>query len=53
MTKLSFSWQNSYHEHIIHQNNELDQIRQYIATNPAGWEKDTLNILNGKEGIHQ
>jgi putative transposase len=29
-----FSWQNSYHDHIIRKDNDLDHIRQYITTTP-------------------
>ncbi len=28
-------WQRNYYEHIIRDNNELDQIRQYIQENPV------------------
>src|SRR5579859_1266892 len=31
-----------------YRDNDLDHIRQYITTNPAGWSNDSLNI---KEGI--
>ena len=30
----NFCWQNSYHDHIIRKDNDLNYIRQYITTNP-------------------
>ena len=34
-------WQRNYYEHIIRNDKELNQIRQYIILNPVNWEKDT------------
>ncbi|MBI5008155.1 MAG: hypothetical protein HZB98_00540 [Bacteroidia bacterium] len=34
---LTFSWQNSYHEHIIRNMMELDRIKKYIDSNPERW----------------
>ncbi len=34
---LTFSWQNSYHEHIIRNMIELDRIKKYIDSNPERW----------------
>jgi putative transposase len=36
-------WQRNYYEHIIRNDKELDQIRQYIANNPLRWESDDEN----------
>ncbi len=36
-------WQRNYNEHIIHNEGELNRIRQYIAENPAKWERDKEN----------
>jgi REP element-mobilizing transposase RayT len=33
-------WQRNYYEHIIRNETELQQIRQYIANNPINWEND-------------
>ena len=33
-------WQRNYNEHIIRNETELQQIRQYIANNPINWEND-------------
>jgi REP element-mobilizing transposase RayT len=35
-------WQRNYYEHIIRNENELNRIRQYIASNPARWHEDSL-----------
>jgi putative transposase len=32
-------WQRNYYEHIIRNENALQQIRQYIASNPASWKQ--------------
>ena len=39
----SFAWQSRYYEHIIRNELELDQIRTYIASNPARWDIDVEN----------
>ena len=36
-------WQRSYYEHIIRDEHDLHAIREYIANNPAGWERDDYN----------
>ncbi|MBE0664238.1 MAG: transposase [Candidatus Aminicenantes bacterium] len=33
-------WQRNYYEHIIRNENELQQTREYIRNNPADWEID-------------
>jgi putative transposase len=38
-------WQRNYYEHIIRDDDELQKIREYIATNPVRWETDWENIL--------
>jgi len=39
-------WQRNYYEHIIRDQTALDQIREYIATNPLRWEQDQLHPDN-------
>lgn len=39
-TKL---WQRNYYEHIIRNETELNQIREYIVNNPLQWELDREN----------
>ena len=36
-------WQRNYYEHIIRDENSLNRIREYIATNPARWSIDPEN----------
>ena len=42
---LEFGWQRNYYERIIRNENELNQIRQYILDNPAEWDEDPENVL--------
>ncbi|MCJ7551239.1 MAG: transposase, partial [Anaerolineae bacterium] len=35
-------WHRNYFEHIIRNEDSLNRIRRYIATNPAGWTDDAL-----------
>jgi putative transposase len=39
-------WQRNYYEHIIRNERELDDIRQYIVDNPAKWHEDVENPQN-------
>ena len=41
-------WQRNYYEHIIRNERDLDEIRQYIINNPLKWELDTENPKNIK-----
>ena len=36
-------WQRNYYERVIHNDVELNAVRQYIAGNPAKWNQDTEN----------
>ncbi len=36
-------WQRNYYERVIRNDNELDQVREYIVNNPAQWEVDPEN----------
>lgn len=40
-------WQRNYYERVIRDENELNQIRQYILDNPLKWELDPENIHAG------
>lgn len=40
----NFSWQKSYHDHIIRNDYALVEIRQYIRMNPLKWDIDAENI---------
>ena len=35
-----FAWQERFHDHVIRNEEEYRNIRNYIANNPANWEKD-------------
>jgi len=35
-------WQRSFHDHIVHNEREMELIRDYIATNPVRWSEDRL-----------
>jgi len=41
-----FSWQPRFYDHIVRNEEALNQIRQYIAENPLKWELDKDNIDN-------
>lgn len=37
---IEFDWQSRYHDRIIRNYNELDNIREYIINNPIKWSTD-------------
>ena len=39
-------WQRNYYEHVIRRDESLDQIREYIVTNPLRWALDRENPAN-------
>jgi putative transposase len=47
---FSFGWQRNYYEHVIRDDDSLNQIREYIRTNPLRWELDRENpFTKGKD----
>ena len=44
-----FKWQRNYYEHIIRNEDDLKQIREYIIHNPLKWELDSENPKNIKQ----
>ena len=36
-------WQRNYYDHIIRNEQSLNEIREYIRNNPAAWDKDEYN----------
>ncbi|HUU12380.1 MAG TPA: transposase [Terriglobia bacterium] len=36
-------WQREYYEHVVRNDDELNRIREYIATNPLRWPYDPEN----------
>ena len=43
-------WQRNYYEHIIRNEEALQRIREYIASNPLRWGRDLENPANGRRG---
>jgi REP element-mobilizing transposase RayT len=41
---LPFGWQRSYHDRVIRNETELEEIREYIINNPLKWAIDEENI---------
>ncbi len=39
-----FSWQRSFYDHIIRNDESLNKIREYIINNPINWANDEENI---------
>lgn len=39
-----FTWQKSFHDVIIRDQDQLDKSREYIRMNPMKWEEDENNI---------
>lgn len=39
-------WHRNYYEHVIRNENDLDEIREYIVNNPLKWDLDTENPNN-------
>jgi len=39
----SFAWQRNYYDHIIRDDEELRNVREYIVNNPARWAFDREN----------
>jgi len=36
-------WQRGYHDHIVRDEEDLERIRDYVATNPLCWAMDPEN----------
>jgi len=43
MPRIPF-WQRGFYEHVIRDEESLNRIRDYIATNPTRWEIDRENL---------
>ena len=41
---LYFTWQKSFHDVIIRNEDQLEKTREYIIMNPLKWEEDMNNI---------
>ena len=44
-SKGSHVWQRSYYDHIIRNEDDLNNTKQYIQDNPLNWDKDENNCL--------
>ena len=40
---IEFNWQSRYHDHIIRNNKDGNNIEEYIRNNPARWDADCFN----------
>jgi len=40
-----FKWQRSFYDHVIGDDQSLENIRQYIQYNPANWQQDRNNLF--------
>lgn len=40
---IDFSWQRSFHDHIVRSENSYENIYNYITNNPENWEKDKFH----------
>jgi REP element-mobilizing transposase RayT len=40
----SFGWQRNYYERIVRDHEDMENIRTYIAKNPANWDQDMENV---------
>ena len=41
-------WQRNYYEHVIRNEDDLDEIREYIVNNPLKWDLDSENPQNAR-----
>jgi len=44
-------WQRNYYEHVIRNQKEMDEIREYITNNPKQWNLDQENPNTHPEHI--
>jgi REP element-mobilizing transposase RayT len=49
MDNNKFEWQRSFYDHIVRNEESLNNIRQYIKKNSLKWEVDVENIKNYNE----
>ncbi len=42
----NFNWQSRFYEHIIRNEQSLNNIREYIINNPINWKEDENYIIN-------
>jgi putative transposase len=44
LIKTDFAWQSRFHVPIIRDSKSFENIQNYIAINPANWEKDKFHL---------
>jgi len=42
-------WQRNYYEHVVRDEKDFNEIREYIINNYLEWNEDTENPENGKK----
>ena len=47
---FSFKWQRSYYDHIVRNEQALENIRRYIVNNPINWQKNRGRIMRPLRG---
>jgi len=45
MNDIEFKWQSKYHDRVIRDEREFQNIKDYIVDNPNRWATDPDNIL--------
>ena len=49
---IDFSWQRSFHDHIVRSESSYENIYNYITNNPENWEKiNFMKIINLTENL--
>ncbi len=51
INNVGFQWQTRFYDHIIRDENSLNNIREYIINNPLKWELDIENKINDGQDI--
>jgi REP element-mobilizing transposase RayT len=46
-------WQRNFHERIIRDSDELEQVRRYIASNPDLWNEESENPENAEQTLQK
>jgi hypothetical protein len=46
---IYFEWQERFHDRIIRDEKELNNVRKYILANPQNWNNDKMNEKNADE----
>ena len=46
-------WQRNYYEHVIRNETDLEEIREYIENNPAKWLEDKNHPANVVGAVHE